>query len=324
MGLVQDMKESFMGRSARIASRGCLIAFAISAAAADAAVLPTSCGIGLPRHLSGEGCWEESGRTASTDGGVALASELLDEKNWLAARCESQRVLLREPTNEVACLVGLAAEARLGRDLPGVLRQMQGLADHAAAPQVRAMAAYEAGRLLIVSGESIRAYEWIKQAYLHAPDRALFMKSGCTLTMLFQKHPELGRGNAMLRREVMAGEPLWDARLREECSLSRPGQRVGLFSLPGRAIVAFYRSCVSPAIGARCSLTPSCSQYFLEASRKHGLLAFPIVADRLVREPGVVAAARRPVFVGGKRRIADPLEDHDAWLSEFPRKGRAQ
>jgi len=75
-------------------------------------------------------------------------------------------------------------------------------------------------------------------------------------------------------------------------------------------IVRMYRRWVGPAIGARCSLTPSCSEYFLQAGRRHGWLAFPMMADRLVREPSVVAAAE--VRIAG--RIADPLEDHDGWM----------
>lgn len=150
---------------------------------------------------------------------TALAAELLEEQNWVAARREAQLVLLRDPDNETAQqILTLAAQAEHGQALPP--------------------------------------------------------------------------------------------------------RRGGLFALPGEAIVAFYRSYVSPAIGARCSLTPSCSQLFLEASRKHGLLAFPIIADRLVREPGVVAEARHKVIVGREIRIADPLEDHDGWLSDSKSKGR--
>lgn len=113
-----------------------------------------------------------------------------------------------------------------------------------------------------------------------------------------------------------------DRKMRDECSLPRPAHRRSLLALPGEIIVAFYRFCISPAIGARCSIQPSCSQYFLEASRKHGLLAFPIIADRLVREPGLVAEKRVTVLVGGKTRIADPLADHDNWLST-PSRTRA-
>ena len=92
-------------------------------------------------------------------------------------------------------------------------------------------------------------------------------------------------------------------------------------SLPGRGIVAVYRSLVRPAIGARCSLHPSCSEYLLQASRRHGLLAFPMMADRLVREPSVVHDHPVPAPPGGEVRVPDPLSDHDFWM--HPRRRAA-
>ena len=82
----------------------------------------------------------------------------------------------------------------------------------------------------------------------------------------------------------------------------------------GEWTVSFYRHVIRPAIGSRCSLSPSCSGYFLQASRRHGWLALPMIADRLVREPSVVAQHEREVQMHGETRIADPLSDHDGWL----------
>ncbi|MFH0920537.1 MAG: membrane protein insertion efficiency factor YidD [Fibrobacterota bacterium] len=87
-----------------------------------------------------------------------------------------------------------------------------------------------------------------------------------------------------------------------------------LTSKPGEWIVFSYRGLIRPAIGSRCSLTPGCSEYFLQASRKHGLLAIPMAADRLIREPSVVLNHEHEVIVGHDIRIADPLSDHDQWI----------
>ncbi|MBO7447375.1 membrane protein insertion efficiency factor YidD [bacterium] len=38
------------------------------------------------------------------------------------------------------------------------------------------------------------------------------------------------------------------------------------------ALVKFYRSCISPMLPRCCRFTPTCSQYALEALRKHGLI----------------------------------------------------
>ncbi len=88
------------------------------------------------------------------------------------------------------------------------------------------------------------------------------------------------------------------------------------FNLGGwvvRVVVEFYREWIRPAIGSRCSLSPSCSEYFLTAGRRHGWWAFPMMADRLVREPGLVSSAPDP-----SQRVSDPVDDHDRWFARLP------
>ena len=109
--------------------------------------------------------------------------------------------------------------------------------------------------------------------------------------------------------------PLWTADIREECRAPEV-KRNGAWSAPGRWIVAVYRNQVRPAIGSRCSLEPSCSEYFRQASQQHGLLGVPMIGDRMVREPSVVAAERERVLVRAEWRIADPVSDHDGWMEE--------
>ncbi len=89
----------------------------------------------------------------------------------------------------------------------------------------------------------------------------------------------------------------------------------GIGGWASRRVTGFYKTVIGPAIGARCALEPSCSQYFLEASRRHGLLGFPMTADRFVREP-VVSAPDRPYVRGadGSWKHPDPVDDHDFWL----------
>jgi len=247
---------------------------------------------------------------------LELAAQLFEERNWAAAAREAQRLLSQDPANPQARLIRAVAQVRLDQDPRAALPELEALAACGGSPSVRAPAAYEAGRLCVAAGDWRRGWDWLRQAFLDAPDGALFLKSGCALSLLIARHPELEAGNAALRMQVFTCERLWAGEVRAACSGSgsRPPAGGGVFALPGRAIVGLYRSCIAPAIGSRCSLAPSCSRYFLEASRKHGLLAFPIIADRLIREPGVVAEARKTVVVGHVTKIADPLEDHDAWL----------
>ena len=42
--------------------------------------------------------------------------------------------------------------------------------------------------------------------------------------------------------------------------------------LPFIILVRFYQLCISPLTPAACRYTPTCSQYALEALRKHGVI----------------------------------------------------
>ena len=93
-------------------------------------------------------------------------------------------------------------------------------------------------------------------------------------------------------------------------------QRHGPGAAFARAVVRFYRGFIASAIGARCVLEPSCSQYFLEASRKHGILGIPMIADRFVREPPESHSDRLIRTKNGQWRHHDPVEDHDWWFGK--------
>ncbi|MBP5543872.1 MAG: membrane protein insertion efficiency factor YidD [Kiritimatiellae bacterium] len=93
-------------------------------------------------------------------------------------------------------------------------------------------------------------------------------------------------------------------------------QRRGPGAAFARAVVRLYRGFIASAIGARCVLEPSCSQYFLEASRKHGILGIPMIADRFVREPPESHSDRLIRTKSGQWRHHDPVEDHDWWFGK--------
>jgi len=45
-----------------------------------------------------------------------------------------------------------------------------------------------------------------------------------------------------------------------------------IFSYPFILLIKFYQYVVSPLLGPKCRFTPTCSQYAVEALKKHGLL----------------------------------------------------
>jgi hypothetical protein len=98
---------------------------------------------------------------------------------------------------------------------------------------------------------------------------------------------------------------------------NKKGSRNKLSTGAGKALIGFYRNNIRPAIGDRCSLAPSCSEYARQAFIKHGWLAIPMITDRFYREPGVVAKAEKTLQLkDGRILFADPLEDHDWYFNK--------
>ncbi|HOW96535.1 MAG TPA: membrane protein insertion efficiency factor YidD [Kiritimatiellia bacterium] len=243
--------------------------------------------------------------------GADLAQELFDEGRWAECARESRRVLLSDPRNETAALHLAVARLRLGGTDEEPLAALTSARD----PEIRARAAYELGRLNWAAGDPAAAYPLLRQAFLETRSQPLSLRSGCSLNELLRAFPNLGKDDLALVQSLETCRPLWSRALRAECAAPRArADRGGWLSAPGKWLVSFYRTQIRPAIGARCSLEPSCSAYFLAASRAHGLLGLPMMADRLVREPSVVAEARRPVPGDGAPRFADPVSDHDFWF----------
>ncbi|NQT93649.1 MAG: membrane protein insertion efficiency factor YidD [Lentisphaerae bacterium] len=94
---------------------------------------------------------------------------------------------------------------------------------------------------------------------------------------------------------------------------SRPGGMHWTMQ-PVRWFLLFYQRQIRPAIGQRCSLDPGCSSFTMEAIRRHGLLGIAMYADRAVREPSLVQEKKHTVYVKGRRRYSDPVDDHDWWM----------
>ena len=90
--------------------------------------------------------------------------------------------------------------------------------------------------------------------------------------------------------------------------------RSSITAKPAQWMILFYRSQIRPAIGQRCSLTPSCSEYGMQALKKHGILGLAMIGDRTFREPDVVTEKLSPVRIGNRWFYKDTLESHDWWM----------
>ena len=85
-----------------------------------------------------------------------------------------------------------------------------------------------------------------------------------------------------------AAEPLKE----EKADEPRPAKKAGGFlsavkavlSFPFVILIKFYQVCISPLKPATCRFTPTCSQYAIEAFRKHGpIKGFYLAARRILR-----------------------------------------
>lgn len=249
-----------------------------------------------------------------------LAADLFAEGQWAAARTEARRVQTHAVAAEADRARLLAAISAL-RLNPGDESARADLAALWQAPaadlETRCMAAYEFGLADWAAGGA-QAPAALEFAFLQTRQVPLFWRAGCSLYFYLKADRRLRKEKAAVWQSLQSCRDAWPLEVWRECRPRRPaGHSLG--SRPGKWIVQFYRAQIAPAIGARCDLEPSCSEYFQQASRAHGLLGIPLMADRFVREPSVVAAKEKPVEMpGGGIRYADPVSDHDFWLKGTP------
>lgn len=243
-----------------------------------------------------------------------LAVTLYAEGDWTEARREAARVLSEHPDDETARLILADAALQLNPKSAEALSELDALSNEATDPAIRSRAAYHAGRAQWALGNRAAAWNAYAIAFLHPENQATFLRSGCAMFLLKREDGTLGEQEPALLQQLATCRDLWNFDLRDEVRVHTAKEKKSRGFRPAARIVSFYRSQIAPAIGSRCSLEPSCSEYFLQASREHGWRGVPMIGDRLVREPGVVSAAWQPVERGGQTRYRDPVHDHTFWF----------
>lgn len=243
----------------------------------------------------------------------SLADALFETGDWSACRVECMRALSETPEDDNLNLLMALSEIRMNQgSVSNALSVLETLVFKAKVDGIAEIAAYELGYALLAEGDNERAVFFLKKVFLETSDSALFARSGYLLYNATQAGRTLQPSEAALRKKLMASSVLWTEEVVKECAISRE-RGASLTGLPGKWIIAFYRSQIRPVLGSRCSLSPSCSEYARQAFSRFGLVGFPMIADRFFREPGVVAEAARPVLKDGKTLFEDPLDDHVWW-----------
>lgn len=255
-----------------------------------------------------------TGHVRASESSTALASDLFAEGDWQACRVECMRLVTAFPACWDAHLMQAIAEQHTGLDRRDALLA---LADNPAVPASCALRArYEWARVMWRAGEWQEAFAGFRLVFNQTASENLMIRSGCSLGILLRRYPALARYYPELLPQVRTLRRFYTAAILDECELRELTPSLARTGLPGQWLVKFYRRQIRPAVGERCALSPSCSEYARQAFQKHGILGLAMMADRFFREPGVVAAAEKPVDVNGKRYYADPLSDHDEWLGK--------
>jgi len=118
--------------------------------------------------------------------------------------------------------------------------------------------------------------------------------------------------------ECLAGEGRWEDPFQSTYSQEAGNQRNEShpFTAGQRflgSLIGFYKKYISPVDGSNCPCYPSCSQYSLNAIRKHGaLIGLIMTADRLMHEYDEIRIAPL-IKVNHSRQVYDPVENNDFW-----------
>ena len=251
---------------------------------------------------------------------LALSIALFNDGDFPRAAIEAKRVLASSPTNvpayaEARLLSGLSAYL-LGENLP----EMPLWQDGSLSVQQRIASAYAIG-ISTRSGSMIGKMRLpaLRYVFEHTEDTTLFWNASSLLYFTLKKDKTLREANASLWKQLLTCRDAWPVEIvrasKAEAKTAGKGQQKA--PLPLRLFIYTYRSQISPAIGSRCLLEPSCSEFYLQACRKHGWIGMGIGGDRLIREPNVTGDPERAIVMpSGLIRYADPVSEHDYWMEE--------
>ncbi len=247
-----------------------------------------------------------------------LAVDLYAETNFPACSIECSRLLIENPRNETALILKALANKSMGVDTRDVLRNIADSPDFS--NETATIARFELARSMWKSGQNTEAIQQFKKVFISTGNGNLFLRSGYSISLLIDETPGLTRQVEDIFSQIQTSSSLWTRQIIDECKISISKSKDSLTGKPVQWIITFYRSQISPAIGSRCSLTPSCSAYGLQALKKHGALGVAMISDRAIREPDVVAAKPSPVRTGNRWFYSDPIENHDWWIKTGERK----
>ena len=237
-----------------------------------------------------------------------LTQELFAEQQWQECRVECLRVLKLEPNDEVH-LTSLQAGTRLGNNH---LPELTSFASNTSIDQeLRCEADFELARIYQNEKSPTNALRHLVSCFNKTTSAPLFAEATRKANTILNANPKLEKDHTELVHLIRTASKTWPRKTTERAPTNAP-----ILARPALWIIGFYQSQISPAIGSRCSLHPSCSKYAVDAMKQHGAIGIAIAGDRMVREPDVVEAKARPIVISHQIKYADPISDHSFWMKE--------
>lgn len=248
----------------------------------------------------------------------SLARQLYAEQDWRGARREALRGSPDESDTEWDAAVAALAAARLfpqeRRDRAKAIRDV---IEETECRNVAAWTALELARMDWERDDLESAARLIEDAFTRAEDHDLFLQSAYLLRVLALRYPHRVSIPDAIRTQVMTVYSRVTPAI--EQAANPPGRQRSsrLSARVASGAVRFYQTQISPALGQRCSMYPSCSVYCVQACQRYGLVGVAMTADRLIRETDHVNHRINPIVIDGVEKFHDPVHAHSFWFRRY-------
>lgn len=236
----------------------------------------------------------------------SLPESLFEDQQWRLCKSECIRLLKQQPANYNVQLLLLKSEAKLGSRTTNKLVAF--LENPAIDEELKSEAAFLLADIYLLNNKPSMALDSLKHCFNHTKSGRLFASATQEANRIMNRNPELEKSHPELIEIIRTASKTWPRTTKQKTAASN-----SFLAKPALWVIALYRSQISPALGARCSLHPSCSAYAVESLKKHGGTGIALAGDRMIREPDVVELKATPVAIGNVIKYADPVTDHDFW-----------
>jgi putative component of membrane protein insertase Oxa1/YidC/SpoIIIJ protein YidD len=244
--------------------------------------------------------------------------QLAQENDWQSCYVEATRASIADPKDIEIQYYKAISEIKICRNKKAALNNLYTIYTSTNRPtsdKIRILSAYEYGREKWKTEKPEEAFNALTFTFYNTSNPELFILSGFSLFQFAQDYPKYKKEHPSLYMQINSSRDLWNAKYLNRTKIDSH-RKDGLITKAGKGFISFYRTQIGPAIGERCVLQPSCSEYFKRNINKHGIVAVPMQADRFCREPDESHKSDNIVIINDKIKHTDPITNHDFWFEQ--------